>query len=453
MALTNPFVRGLQHTDRDQTYYDTQHGPGRRADPVAGFGIRLRPAGEKKVWVLRYRPLHAAQPRLITLGEFPGMLVDEARDAARAAKVAAKKGQDPLELRRAERDAVRQAMTLRKLAALYLDEHVATTRSAGPTRRRAARLLPLLGAGKKAGDLTPDDVRRLHTKLTKEAGPTEANRCVGLLRGMWNWAVDAGHLPATVPNPAARVKRNPEPPRDRWARGTELPDLLAAIDACPNAHIRAFLNLLLLTGCRRNELLAVRWRDVDLHDCTLHLRETKNGRPRDVYLSAPAVAELRALGLGMPGAYVFPGRTPGKPLNNPNRAWDAVRARLWLAQHPAQARRLRTRARADVERRSKHASRRPEAVETRVLRLAADAMKADDAGVLRLHDLRRTVAAMMATSGETELVIAAVLGHTVQGVTAVYAHVAPTAVRDALDRHGERVQAARQLAAASADTA
>ena len=85
----------------------------------------------------------------------------------------------------------------------------------------------------------------------------------------------------------------------------------------------------MLTGCRRSEVLTLKWKDVDLEHDQLRLRDSKTGA-REVPLS-PAVRKIL---VGLPrtpgNPWVIPGSAPGRRLGNLNPSWELVRKKAGL---------------------------------------------------------------------------------------------------------------------------
>ena len=81
----------------------------------------------------------------------------------------------------------------------------------------------------------------------------------------------------------------------------------------------AAFRLLMLTGCRRNEILTLRWEDVDLDAGELRLRDAKSG-PRAVALSPPARRVFATLPRLPDNPWVIAGVKPGARLSNLNNA-------------------------------------------------------------------------------------------------------------------------------------
>ena len=150
------------------------------------------------------------------------------------------------------------------------------------------------------------------------------------------------------------------------------------------------IRLLLLTGCRRGEILRLKWSEVDGH--VLRLAETKTG-PRQVWLSEAAQAII-AHQPRASSAYVFP--SP----KCPTRPWSSAMG-LWY----------RARKEAGI----------------------------DD---VRLHDLRHTVASQAVARGVALSTVARMLGHSDPTMTLRYAHVSDREVEAAAERIGKAIERA-----------
>lgn len=108
--------------------------------------------------------------------------------------------------------------------------------------------------------------------------------------------------------------------RDRRLHVGEWERLQKAIELGPDAiEMRALTTVLLETACRLSEPLEITWKEVEHLEegVSLHLRRTKNGRPRRVYLSSRAREALDLLK-----------REPKKPLFSMDRADVEYRWRL-----------------------------------------------------------------------------------------------------------------------------
>jgi integrase len=154
----------------------------------------------------------------------------------------------------------------------------------------------------------------------------------------------------------------------------------------------AGLRLLMFTGWREKEALTLRWDAVDFSRSLVTLEDTKSGRSTRP-VSAPALALIAAQPKLQGSEYVFPGRVDGKPLQEIQRLWYAVRAAAKLE------------------------------------------------GV-RLHDLRHSVASIAAEQGHSLFLIGKLLGHKDQRSTARYAHLADDARKAMADSVGAQINQA-----------
>ncbi|MXY33256.1 MAG: DUF4102 domain-containing protein, partial [Boseongicola sp. SB0664_bin_43] len=234
-------------TDRDTTFWDRD---------LPGFGVRVRPSG-RKVYVVQARARGEAATR-VTLGVHGVLTPEEARRRAALVVARVKAGEDPvpepLSVRLAE------GPTVAELAERYLEEHVAVRckpRTAEGCRRVVRKhVLPALGR-RPALAVTHKEVIELHHGLS--AFPAMANHVVATLSRIWNAAEDRGLVPEGS-NPCRLVERNRERRRERFLTDAEFRRLGRVLDeaeACRgvSVHAIAAIRLLLLTGCRKGEIL------------------------------------------------------------------------------------------------------------------------------------------------------------------------------------------------------
>ncbi len=387
MALTKKQIDALAYDPegpKRQIHYD-------RGD-VPGFGLMISPKG-RKTFVLRYRPEGSLHPVLHTIGPYGTFTLQQAKEEARKALLGAKTGSDPVEARRVKRGD-RSATTVREFAEVFMkrnrNRQGKPLRSAGEHQRRIDKhVVPALGS-RKLTEVKRADVARLHGGIGDTA-PYEANRVLALVAAMFSRAEEWGYVPEKHPNPAERVKPFQEQSRDRWVDEREMPRLWAAIEDVPDIYQRAAFKLYLLTGMRRNELLRLRWEQVDFDRGVVRLPESKAGGPQTVPLVSDAMAILRDLPPMLHNAHVFPGNRPGKPLVNIAKSWRRVR-------------------------------------------------KAANLEDVRLHDLRRTVGSWIYNAGGNLGEVGGVLRHSTASQAEVYARRRDEAAREALERHAEKLR-------------
>lgn len=362
-------------------------------DEVTGFGLRIYPGG-RKTFLLSYRV--SGRKRLMTLGAYGVLTVDQARNRARALLAQVQmEATDPL----TERDRARQGETMADLCAAYLARHAPTKKTGDQDRSRIERhILPAWGSLKIVA-VTRGDLAKYHSRLI--ATPYEGNRILALLSKLFSLARVWGFVPENHANPARDIDKFREAKRDRWITPAELPRLAQAINEEVNEVARNALWLYLLTGCRKSELLQARWDEVDWDRAELRKPDTKAGRVHYLPLSAPALALLRNITPTPGNPYILPGRGP-RHLS----AEDKVRYPTHLVNITKPWSRVCTAAGvADV----------------------------------RLHDLRRTVGSWLAQAGNSLHLIGRVLDHSNASTTQVYARFGDDQVRAALEQHGARI--------------
>jgi integrase len=358
---------------------------------LPGFGVRIMPSG-KRFFLVQYR--RHGRTRRVMLGQFGPLTAEVARRQALMLLAQARSGgSDPA----AERDALRQSLTVEQLGARFLKEHVAvrckpTTQS---EYRRSVELFidPFLGK-QRIRSVTTADVAELHGSLSYI--PYQANRTLGVLSKMMSvaeiWGLRDRHS-----NPCEDIQRYPEHKRERFLSLKEVKALGRALDAAESdgsegKYACTAFRLLLLTGCRLSEIQRLRWEHVYLDEGELRLPDSKTGA-KTVHLGAAAIALLRSLPRVEKNPFVIAGKNSGWYLTDLQRPWRRIRSVAVLNE-------------------------------------------------VRIHDLRHTFASGGLAVGEGLSMIGKLLGHTQVQTTARYAHLAADPVKQAADKIAERLAGA-----------
>ena len=384
---------------------------------LAGFGLRVEKSGTK-TFVVRYRADgggRSAPRRLVTVGRYGPLTADEARKRARVLLAAVTTGEDPAGDRRTQRG----EMTVRSLIELYEAEGCYVQRGvrqgeAMKDRTKAytvARLrhhvLPLLGT-KRVSEIGPGEIERFvrdvaagktarderigkRKRIIVRGGEGAARKVVRDLSAVFSFAVRRGN---SKENPVERASiRKTDNRRERFLTLDEVTRLGTAFDELKaggaNSKAVAIARLWALTGCRRDEIAALRWSEVDFTRGLLVLSETKTGksiRP----IGAAAVALLQSWPRKAKTEFVFPAEVGEGHYQGTKRLW----------------------ARA-IE-------------------------KAGLPGVTP-HTLRHTVGSTAVSSGEALALAGAILGHANPRSTAIYAHIQHDPSRDAANRVSKRI--------------
>ena len=384
--------------ERDYFLWDTE---------LKGFGLKVTPAGNR-IYVVQYRTGGRGSPtRRFTIGKHGAPWTpDKARTEAKRILGSIADGNDPQTVKAAER----VAMTVNELCALYLKdgfEDKKATTIATDKGRIKRHIKPLLGR-KRVKDLTPNDIRRFMSDVAKgktavtaktgkhglarvTGGKGTASRTVGLLGGILSFAVDEGVRPD---NPAIGIKRYPDSKGERFLSTAELARLGETLGNLEGTEALAVpaIRLLIMTGCRKNEILSLKWSEVDFSIGCLRLADSKTGQ-KIVMLGAPALQTLASLSKQEVSDYVFPAMKGNKHYVGLPKAWERIRKQAEL----------------------------------------------DD---VRLHDLRHSFASVGAGAGMGLQVVGKLLGHKDPKTTARYSHIADDPARAAADRISETIAAA-----------
>ena len=368
--------------DKDTVFWDTE---------LLGFGVRVYPTG-RKVYVVQTRA--DGKTRRVTVGRHGVITAEEARRRAALIVARIKAGEEPIPEPMAAK--LTNGPTVADLAAVYLDE-VADVRMK-PATARACRgtvenhILPRLGK-KPALSLDHAAVAALHHGLGKT--PAMANRVVELLSRTYKAAEDRELIPEGS-NPCREIAMYRQRRHERFLTDEEFRRLGRVLD---DAEIRkgasvaavTAIRLLLLTGCRKNEILSLRWDHVDLEAKEMRLVDTKTG-PRTVSLSPAAVAVLARVPRAEGNPYVIPGWQQGTHRTNLDYSWNTIRKRAGLED-------------------------------------------------MRLHDARHSFASRALALGESLPMIGRLLGHSQVETTARYAHLARDSVHEAAMRVSDSIEA------------
>ena len=366
--LTDSHVARLAPASREYTVWDTRH---------AGLGVRVRPSGHRS---FVYIPKGKDGARRMTLGSAALSSVDEARRKCLAIEADAPSNQ----MERRTNPTFQEFVSGPGQACF---DRCKPSTLKPMTWQLTARLLPEFGPV-PLDRITRAGVTRWFDEYSQTAAGG-ANHALALLRRILNHAVACGEIER---NPTRGVKRNPRPKLTRFLSREEVHRLHLALDhyACERASFALqadIIRLLLLTGCRKSEIVTLRWRDVD--GDTLNLADGKTG-PRRVLLSPPARAILgRQPRSG--SAYVFPSPVKlGRPFSHDLPLWRSVRERAGLED-------------------------------------------------VRLHDLRHTFASHAVLRGIPLPVVSIMLGHKRASMTLRYAHVGDRETENAAERVGAAI--------------
>lgn len=398
--ITKRVVDSIKPDERDQFVWDAE---------AKGFGLKVTPKG-RRIYVVQTRV--GGRLRRYTIGRHGSPWTPEAarKEAIKFLGLVAS-GEDPSLMAGKARD----NLSVSNLCELYLEEGCHTKKpqsrynDKGNIRRH---IKPLIGR-LKLGNLRRGDIERMMTDIAAgktavdektgfrgraivRGGDIAANNAVTLLSSMLSFAVSRGLLAA---NPAMGTKKFRARARERFLTGSELSRLGAVLSKAEREGVNPTavnaIRLLLLSGCRKNEILSLEWDWVDFDRSVLRLPDSKTGA-KVVALGAPAFALLTSLKRDRDDSpYVLPSSKGSGHLVGLQKIWERLRARAGLED-------------------------------------------------VRLHDLRHTYASVGATAGESLYIVGKLVGHKQASTTQRYAHLADDPLRAAADRISSEIAGAMQ---------
>jgi integrase len=380
VKLTKSVIDSLPTPQSDIVYWDAT---------LPGFGVKVTPKG-RKVFIVLYRTGGAGSKlRKYTIGPYGRVTLHQARVAAQKVFTAKLEGRDPAAEKR-ERKRRLVADRVEDLLETFVQQRLSQNRSGGEIARLLRREIGKAWAGRSIHEIAKRDVVEVVSAIERRGAPVAANKALKSIKMFLRWSVGRAILdqsPAEgVPTP------NKEVARDRVLSDDELARVILAAREIDDRY-GGIVELLALTGQRREEVARLAWEELDLgrRVWTIPKERTKNAKPHVVHLSDEAIAVLERR--QKQGAHVFAlhGGKPFQEFSFAKRKLDAV------------------------------------------------------SGVTgwRLHDLRRTCVSGMARLGVAPHVADKILNHqsgTISGVAAVYQrHEFLRERKDALERWGAHV--------------
>lgn len=342
-----------------------------------GLVLEIRISGGKTFY-LRYQDSRG-KTRQLKLADSKDVSLAQARKLADRARNKIAMGDDPGEQKTAHRKAPTFGEFAKTNYMPYVQGYKRSWQSDDSYLRN--HLLPFFGK-KYLDEISKHDVIGFQQGMrSKKYAPGTCNRCLILLRYMFNLAI-RWETPGVSRNPSKDVPLYEDPnKKERFLTQGETSVLFEAVRRSDNVMLEYIIPMLLLTGARKREVLDAKWEDFDLQRKQWRIPETKLGRPRHVPLSDGV---LRLLG-SIPHndcPWVFANPKTKKPYVSIFYAWDTAR---------------------------KHAGLQD----------------------VRIHDLRHSFASFLVNSGRTLYEVQKILGHTQVKTTQRYAHLSQETLLDA----------------------
>ncbi|MCY4503576.1 MAG: tyrosine-type recombinase/integrase [Alphaproteobacteria bacterium] len=371
--LTDAGIASFRPEEREYTVWDTG---------VAGLGVRVRPSGSR---TFVYRRKTTDGIRKLSFGPATLRKVEEVRRSCMEAATAATRS----DAARGEKAPLfRDFVAGRWKADCFERCKPSTQKGLRSTLKR--HLLPVFGARRL--DRITRSMALGWFEAASRTAPGAANFALARLRQILNHAVACGHIGA---NPVRGIRRNPRRKMTRFLSRDEIVRLHLVLDhhaggSASEAQQADIIRLLLLTGCRKSEIVYLRREEV--RDDRLELADSKTG-PRTVLLNGPAREIVERRMAEGTGPWLFSSvKDPSRPRAREPWLWNRVRREAGIED-------------------------------------------------VRLHDLRHTVASQAAMNGVPLPVVARLLGHSDVRMTMHYTHVGDREIEAAAERVGRAIGA------------
>ena len=375
-----------------------------------GFGIRIETSGLKS-FIVRYRSGEGgrkAPRREMVIGRYGNWTPEKARKEAGTVLNAVDAGNDPANIRQNKR----KELNVAELCDLYLKDGIHDKKAstlAIDKGRIERHIKPLIG-NKMVTEIDQSDIRKfmrdvaagktaadIKTKFRGraivEGGKGTASRTVGLLGGIFSFAV---HEKLRTDNPVRGVKRYADNKGERFLSSVELAKLGEAIRAVEalgaNKMALTIIRLLTFTGARKSEIKNLKWPEIDFERSSLRLGDSKTGA-KVIPLGPPSLAILTALEQREGSEWVFPAESGVSSFQGTEKVWRKVKTQADLPK-------------------------------------------------LRLHDLRHSFASVGLAGGDNLAIIGKLLGHADVKTTSRYAHLSDDPVQQAVTRISNSIAAA-----------
>jgi integrase len=366
--FTKTAIRGLKAPEKGILYYRDTREKGLSlyitANKVITFFIRKRIGGKDE---------------RVIIGNFPEMSVENARKKARIIKGYVAGGINPNE----EKRKLKQEITFGELFTEFMERYSKKQKRTWKEDERDIRRFLYNWFSRKISIITKREIQLLHDQTKDNNGLYQANRLLERIRALYNKAIEWGWNGA---NPTTGIKKFKEKKRDRFIKPDELPLFFQAVNDETNQIAKDYIWLLLLTGARKNNVLAMRWKEIDWQSKEWRIPETKNGEPVTLPLIKKAIEILENRKQTSESQWVFPSENSRSGhFTDPKKAWQRILKR------------------ANIE-------------------------------DLRIHDIRRTMGSYQAITGSSLAIIGKSLGHKSQEATAIYARLYNDPVRASMEK-------------------
>ena len=336
-----------------------------KADNGVNRGLRVT-CGKtgKKTFFYRYTSPVTNKLIQISLGVFPAVSLEQARIKLRELKLIRQQGRCPATEARAAAFELKQQIknesalgkfTLQAMIELYLQNHIEDQVLPNGAIKSGARkkkgqdearrtlygdAVPMLGE-RLARDVSRQDIIDLVMSIVSRGANVQAGNVLREILAAYDYSMGMGKFDDQFINPALQAKvslvrtkvKLTSKKGSRFLNDDELKLFLAWLPGSKFTEVQKnIFRMTLWTGCRTGEICEATWRNIDLNEGVLHIRESKTGVAREIQLPRQCIHFLRINKIGNE-VYLFPSQRTGKPIKQKQlteSAWAMREADLML---------------------------------------------------------------------------------------------------------------------------
>ena len=366
--FTNTNIKNLPIPTKRTFYYDT-------IEPK--LSLQITPNGSKSFYI---RQRVKGNDIRVKLGEPPLMTVEEARIATVANRKLMNDGENPHK----QSTKYNENTTLQQLFDDFVKERerfIGERTMVGYKSMWNTKISKL--AKRRLSDISGDDLKTLHRKISENFGNYTGNHCLVLIKTVYNYAIKEERFDGR--NPAISVKLNKTEPRVRYMEHAELQRFFAVLDEYDNEISRDAILMLIYTGARKRNILEMKWADIDMEAKIWKILQTKTAKNVTIALVEPAMEVLQRRWEQAENEWVFYSPTSKSGhVEDIKRAWASILEKAQITN-------------------------------------------------LRIHDLRHTLATYLIANGADAFIVQRALTHKSLQSTQVYVNLGVEHLRDKLN--------------------
>ena len=278
--------------------------------------LRVTPSAKTFFWQKKVK----GKQHTVTIGKFPSINADQARDQAGEIAADYVKGTDV----QAEIRADRQEMTLGEL---WADYRVNRKRGQGVISEAYEYLYNrhyVHWEKKPLSDISYNMARKLILDIRPDA-PVHANRVHRLGKALFNHGIKELRLKIENPFLFSQVSEKGRARKTYRLRRADMPAFMAALDTLPGDNMKVLFLTSLFSGRRIGECRSMRWVDIDLQGGIWTIPDTKSGMSQTCVIPKPLIDLLTVRKPTIKSEWVFPAHSKSGHVEAINTAWELIR--------------------------------------------------------------------------------------------------------------------------------